>query len=163
MKRQLPTVKMVKELLFYDAETGLFHAIKQSGPRMPGQLAGTTHSEGYTTIQVAGRLCFAHRLAWFYVHGEWPSGCIDHIDGDRKNNAITNLRVVNQRTNNQNTRRATKKCKVGLLGVTALYGKFRASIGFNGKSIHLGMFDTAEQAHLAYVEKKRELHAGCTL
>jgi hypothetical protein len=97
------------------------------------------------------------------MHGEWPTACIDHIDGDRKNNAIANLRSVDQRTNNQNKRSATYKCKVGLLGVTPLNGRFRASIGFNKHSFHLGMFDTPEEAHMAYIEKKRELHAGCTL
>ena len=106
----------------------------------------------------------AHRLAWLYVHGAWPTGQIDHINGDRGDNRISNLRDVTPALNTQNQRRAARSNKSsGLLGVTANRGRWLAQISIGGKSRNLGRYATPEEAHAVYVAAKRVLHAGCTL
>lgn len=106
----------------------------------------------------------AHRLAWLYVYGEWPNGDIDHIDGDRLNNRIANLRDVSRRVNLENQRRPKACNKSGFLGVKTFRDqRFQARIQVRGVQLHLGTFDTPHEAHAAYVAAKRNLHQGCTL
>jgi hypothetical protein len=104
-----------------------------------------------------------HRLAWFYVNGVWPVGDIDHINGNRSDNRIANLRDVAVSINRQNLGRATSRSKTGRLGVFFnTHGlPFRAAIHIHGRQIHLGNFATVEDASAAYVEAKTLLHAGC--
>ncbi|WP_230878255.1 HNH endonuclease signature motif containing protein [Burkholderia sp. 9779_493] len=117
-------------------------------------------------ITIDGIRMYAHRLAWFYVYGEWPSGDIDHIDGVRTNNAINNLRDVPRGVNMQNQRRARSNNRTsGLLGVTWHARRYRwcAQIQVDGKRKGIGYFDDAETAHQAYLDAKRKLHAGCSI
>jgi len=124
---------------------------------------------GYRCIKVLGRLQLAHRLAWLYVHGVWPDHEIDHLNGIRSDNRLGNLRDVSRTTNSENQRRATVgNTSTKLLGATlddSVYRRkpFKAQIKVNGRSRHLGMFATAEEAHQAYVDAKRQLHEGCTI
>jgi hypothetical protein len=106
----------------------------------------------------------AHRLAWCIAYGEWPSLEIDHINGDAGDNRLCNLRNVDRATNAQNKRRAQCTNKSGIQGVeTHAVGRLSASVWVGGKRVYLGRFDTAEEAHAAYVAAKRRLHQGCTL
>jgi hypothetical protein len=107
----------------------------------------------------------AHNLAWFYVHGAWPSIILDHKDGVKDNNAITNLRETTFAGNSQNQRRAHKDSGHGFIGVDFNKSKrrFRARIKIGGVRVTLGGFDTAEAAHNAYVQAKREMHSTCTI
>lgn len=98
--------------------------------------------------------------------GAPPKGEIDHIDGDASNNRWVNLRDVDKKTNIQNVRRARSHNKsTGVLGVVyeERTKKFRAGLTFNGKRYWFGRFTDVDQAHQAYLEGKRKLHAGCTL
>ena len=152
----------VKQAVEYDPETGYFYAKKWS-PRVPvgGRLGGRAH--GYLTLTLAGKMYYAHRIAWLCVHGKWPDGVIDHINGDPMDNRIANLRDVPQRTNVQNRRRADRDNRTGWLGVTYKPDrkrKFVAQIVINKKTVILGGFDTPEEAHQAYLAKKREVHPG---
>lgn len=90
---------------------------------------------------------------------------VDHIDGDKLNNRWSNLRVVTQAVNNQNLRSARVGSKSGLIGAhwNKQDKKWQAGIRINGKNVHLGKFDTPEEAHAAYIAKKREVHDGCTI
>ena len=98
------------------------------------------------------------------MHGEWPADEVDHINGDSTDNRLCNLRSVSREVNQENIRRAKRNSKTGLLGVMHTRGgKYRSAIRVRGVFHHLGHFDTAEQAHAAYVEAKRRLHEGCTL
>jgi hypothetical protein len=101
-----------------------------------------------------------HRLAWLYVTGAWPKKHLDHINGDRADNRFCNLREADDAANNQNRKRANKCSLTGVLGVTYCKQtkRYRAVIMHNRKSIHLGRFDTPEEAHAAYVGAKRVLH-----
>lgn len=156
------TVARLRELLHYDPETGVFTR------RGSGDIAGGDNGQGHLKIRVEGKKYFAHRLAWLYVHGKWPTQHIDHRDGDRKNNRIANLRDVPPRLNVQNMRRASGRSKTGLLGVTVTapeYGApaYVATIKADGRRVIVGRFDTAAEAHSAYLDAKRRLHEGCTL
>jgi AP2 domain. len=121
-------------------------------------------SKGHRRIGIHGAYYLAHRLAWFWVHGVWPNGMIDHINGDPDDNRIANIRDVLPRVNRENVKCATKGNRTtGVLGVRRSRRKFYAEIRVKGKRIHLGMFDDMHSAYAAYVAAKRQLHEGCTL
>lgn len=150
------------ELLSYDPETGVMRWRVNKGPVKAGDVAGNP-TRGYLQLMVDGHMTFVHRFIWFYVHGTWPIGNIDHIDGNRSNNRIANLRDVSQAMNIQNERKPRSNNKSGFLGVKANRGLWKAEISINGKTKFLGRFKTPEEAHQVYVEAKRRLHPGCTI
>lgn len=149
----------------YIPETGIFIGNKNWGRRKKGHETGTFHSGGYRTVSIKGISYMAHRLAWFYIYKEWPKGDIDHIDGNRANNAIDNLRDVNRSENNFNQRGASKNNKSGLLGVSfhKHSGLYRATIYVKYKQTCIGYYKTPEEAHQAYLETKRKIHSTCTI
>lgn len=154
----------LRELLYYDASTGVFTRRVTTSPKAQvGAVAGGLDGKKHWVIRVDSRRYQAHRLAWLYVHGEWPTGDIDHINGDGADNRIGNLRDVTRTTNMQNQRRARVGNTTKLLGVTKKRNKWQAYITTNGKPQYLGLFDTAEAAHAAYLQAKRQQHAGCTI
>lgn len=110
----------------------------------------------------------AHRLAWLLHYGSWPSRHIDHINGDRADNRIANLRECDDAENQQNLRAATAASKSGLLGVTTRTYRngavrYAASIQVDGTKRYLGVYGTPEEAHSAYRAAKRQLHPFGTL
>jgi hypothetical protein len=159
------TQDQLKKLLHYDTDTGLFTwLVSPTNSVKAGSIAGARTSQGYVQIRVLYKNYLAHRLAWLYVHGEWPMLDIDHIDNNKINNAIANLRVVTHQVNQQNRKTAFRNNSVGYLGVFKVNCKhtkpFRASIKLNGKKFHLGYYETPEEAHAAYLDAKRKLHGG---
>lgn len=163
-KRQLDHQTLLR-VLEYDPETGVFtRRIATSNVAPAGVLVGSLAKNGYWLVGVGGKQFYAHRVAWFYVHGSWPAHHIDHINGVKTDNRIANLRDVPRAVNLQNMRRAPSTSKSGLIGAVARPdGSFAAYIRIDGKNTYLGCFDTAEAAHLSYIEAKRRHHAGCTL
>ncbi|WP_082710194.1 HNH endonuclease signature motif containing protein [Burkholderia sp. TSV86] len=147
----------VRELLFYDEFTGAFSWQKSMRAVKAGMVAGSNNGKGYIQISVDGVRYAAHRLAWLYMHGSWPAREIDHIDGNRSNNAISNLREADRSLNNRNIRRARITNKLGILGVHRRGEKFIAQIRANGRELHLGCFQTPEEAREAYLRAK-EIH-----
>jgi hypothetical protein len=157
-------VNLLREMFFYNHLTGQFFYRTNVGDKIKaGSVAGGPNGGGYWCIQVNRKKYKAHRMAWAYANGVWPDGKIDHINGDGLDNRIANLRCVTHAQNHQNRRTPNKNTKVGLLGVDFKKDKFRARITINGKQHDLGRFDTAEDAHAAYLKKKRELHPYGTL
>ncbi len=143
------TQSQLKERLHYDPETGLFTWIKVlSNYVKTGSVAGTDSGHGYIKIGILGGSCYAHRLAWFYVHGVWPHE-IDHTNRIRSDNRLSNLRSCTRSQNACNSH--TNKRTVHDLpkGVHAARDKFKAVINCNCKEIHLGTFDTVEEANKA--------------
>lgn len=158
------TIEHLRTSLDYNADTGVFtwRAHKRR-PDLIGKQAGAAQSAGYWAIAIHNRKQLAHRLAWAYVTGEWPTQHIDHINGDKRDNRFCNLRQVSRFGNLQNMRKATKANKIGLLGVSAHQGKWRAQIMAKGKIIRKSGFDTPEAAHEAYLALKRQLHDTCSI
>lgn len=149
----------LRELFQYDSETGKFF----KNGREVGFLVPP---KNYMRVMVDGRQWLAHRLAWLYVHSEWPQGQVDHINGVKTDNRICNLRCVTAAENMQNIRAAKSYNKTsGLLGVCFAKNekKWKAQISVNGVNRHIGYADTAEQAHRLYLDAKRRLHDGCTI
>lgn len=159
------TVDQLKDALDYNPETGNFAwKIRPSKAVKAGDAAGCTEKRiGYITIGIAGRVYKAHRLAWLYMHGEWPKGLIDHINGNKADNRIANLRDVGAHGNAQNVKKPNRRNKSGFMGVIWYQNKWRASISVNGKSKWLGDYSTPEKAHQVYLEAKRKYHAACTI
>ena len=118
--------------------------------------AGDIDTKGYRTIQIEGKLYKAHRLVWKYHYGKDPKEFIDHIDGNKSNNNIKNLREA---TNQQNlfNRGPQKNNKLGIKGVKKQRNKYIATIEINGKRKHLGSFNTIEEARLAREESEKKL------
>ncbi len=132
-----------------------------------GDVVGTLDkTTGYLKVHFDGKLRYVHRLIWTLVHGVEPEGMVDHIDGNRTHNRIENMRAADNRLNMQNVKRARKDSKTQVLGVSLckLTGRFVARIRKPGGAyLSLGRHDTVEQAGLAYLAAKRELHDGCTI
>lgn len=158
------TQARLKEVLRYDADTGAFTWKVSTAPRTtPGNSAGTLHKHGYILIQIDGKSYRAHRLAWLYQTGQVPVGMLDHKDTNKANNVFSNLRPATRTLNAENQRVAHKNNAVGLLGVSKCRNRFAARIRKDGKDIHIGVFDTPQEAHKAYIEQKRIQHKGNTL
>ncbi len=163
------THAVLARTLEYDRGTGVFtwkhvdggNAARNS--KYAGKSAGSTNRNGYVAIGVDGDIYLAHQLAWFYVYGVWPSGEIDHKNGKRSDNRLANLRDISKADNLQNQRSAHKQNKSGLLGVYQFEGRWRSCIKRQGRTRHLGVFDSAQAAHEAYVLAKREAHPCCTI
>lgn len=160
------TAERVRELFNYDPFTGVLAWKKQPrGRYKPSLVAGYRSKEGYLITSVDNKLRKNHRLAWAVAYGAWPKHEIDHINGDKSDNRIANLRDVAHKENVENLLTANSYSKGRVLGVSwhVRIQKFHARIGVNGKLIHLGYYTTPEEAHQAYLTAKRRLHAGNTL
>jgi len=168
MKNELTQDKL-KEYLSYDKETGFFTWIKPTSNHINPQkgVAGNLRTtDGYIQIIFNSHNYLAHRLAWLYVHGEWPKNDIDHIDGDRQNNKINNSRQATKSENLQNLKKAKKSnTSTGVLGVS--YSKrdksFRARVNINNKNVYCSYHKTLEQATIAYLIAKRNIHEFTTI
>ena len=154
----------LRELMHYDPETGVFTRLVRTSNRVKvGDVAGSLSHYGYLEFQLYGKLRKAHRLAWLYMTGEWPTGEIDHRNTVRTDNRFCNLRDVTTLGNQQNRRSANKNSLTGFLGVSPKRGKWKAQIRAGGVLRHLGTFETPTAAHQAYLQAKRKLHEGCTI
>lgn len=150
----------LRELLHYCPETGVFlWKVWRGGPTVAGSVAGSIDSKGYRQIKLDMRLHLAHRLAWLYVHGEFPVGHLDHIDRNPKNNAITNLRLCTHSENHQNTGlRADNTSGVTGVSFNKPSAKWLAFISKNGRRHRLGLFDSFEVAVAARLAAKAHMH-----
>lgn len=157
--RSPPTQAAVMSALRYEPETGKFfwrhRANRNSTRAAAGQEAGCLHSQGYIVIGLGGVQHQAHRLAWLYVHGDWPPLGMDHISGDRADNRMPNLRLATVAQNMWN-RRAHATNALGLKGVRLRRGKYEASIMVRGQYRYLGTFVTPEAASAAYLKAAQE-------
>jgi HNH endonuclease/AP2 domain len=153
----------LREVLHYDPSTGVFSWKTCGRKSWVGKTVGSWDLYGYKTVRLAGRSYKLHRLAWLYVTGEWPDGDIDHINGVRHDNRMSNLRAVCRQTNLQNMREPKNNRSTGVLGVYPQKKKFCAKISIDNKSVHLGTFDTVAAAHEAYINAKRKMHDGCAI
>jgi len=151
------TYERAIEVLRYDPESGVLERKLPSGEwRVCGHRPTCL---GYGYVKVAGKRYLSHRLIWLLVNGAWPAHDIDHIDRDKMNNRLENLRAVT-RTENQHNHGIHSDNASGYLGVSFQQSrnKFRADIRLNNRNIYLGLYPTAEEAFLAYMHAKIKYH-----
>lgn len=141
------TAEEVRALLDYDPDTGVFRWRVPRVGRRAGSIAGNKNGPGYWQISLNYKRYAGHRLAWLYVHGSWPPAEVDHINMNKTDNRICNLRSATREQNRHNTT-LSKRNTSGFKGVSfhRKMGKFQAC--HRRKS--LGYFSTAEEAHKAY-------------
>lgn len=155
------TQSKLKSQLHYDPETGVFTraSVPFGSHAKVGDVAGSLHHTGYIRIYVFGKCYAAHRLAWLYMTGKWPKNLIDHKDMNRTNNAFTNLRDCTKSQNLMNTKKS-KANKSGHKGVSwhKATKKWMTAITVQGKSIYLGVFNSAEDAAMIYKNYAKSLH-----
>jgi hypothetical protein len=149
------------QLVLYDPITGRFvwrYSIR--GHIKQGYEAGCLDQRGYWVLSLDGNHYLAHRVAWFWVYNEWPKGEIGHINLERSDNRIDNLRDVSHSINQHNGR-PYKNNKSKLKGVTYLKAKkkWMAQIQRDKKHFYLGLYKTAQKAHCAYC-RAAEKHYG---
>lgn len=160
------TAERLKDILQYDRDSGVFTWLIAMKGTHKGSVAGSTNRvTGYLSVCIGDSRYYQHRLAWLYEHGGWPDGQIDHINGDKSDNRINNLRDVTSSENQQNKRAAASNSASGYLGVifNKQCGKWQARITVVGKQYHIGLFDDPKDAYEAYVLAKRERHPNCTI
>lgn len=144
------SIFQVKEKLHYDPGAGVFTRIAPTKGYKLGQKSGYSQKNGYIGITVAGHKVYAHRLAFFYMTGKWPSNDVDHINGDRSDNRWVNLRLATRSQNMWNVS--------GIIGAYFQNGRWFSSIKVNGVKKALGGYSTKEEAAAVYKKAKRELH-----
>ena len=151
------TQERLKELLSYDPLTGVFIWRVDRYRVKAGDRAGSiSPSTGYRVIRVLQKNYGEHRLAWFYMKGEWPLAEIDHEDLNRQNNKWSNLRSATSSQNKTNRRargaypKGVSFHKPSWLFTSRIYG--------SGQQISLGCFKTAEAAHQAYCAAAPKYH-----
>ncbi len=150
------TQGFLRSILHYDPETGIFtRKIVQHSTGIVGERAGCVNkTDGRRYIKVKNQRYSESRLAWFYMKGTWPKKRVDHKDTDFTNNSWCNLRLATV-TENQGNCKPRKEVK----GVTKVRtGKWTAQIQKAKRKMHLGTFDTREEAHAAYNVAARRLY-----
>lgn len=155
------TQERLKELVSYDPDTGVFTWLPRFRLRhlaKDGRAGCVNKRTGYRYLSVEGVHYKASRLAWLYVYGQWPTHAVDHINRDRADDRLVNLREATIAENNQN-RGEHKNNTSGWRGVFKDKNnptKWRAQITVNGKRRHLGCFDTPEEASQAYLAARMD-------
>lgn len=165
-KTETIDIDYLRQRLRYEPETGKLYWLDCEGmpkswlTKFSGREAFTTqHSRGYKIGHVTPATLFAHRVAWALYYGGWPTEQIDHINGVKHDNKISNLRVVSSQENNRNVKRREDNTS----GVCGVYRKesgrrWVAQIVVEGKQKYLGCFDTLEEA--TKVRKEAEVKYG---
>ena len=147
------TQEELKQIFFYDRNTGLFtRLIKTARRHKVGEVVGNYYGNGYMRAMIKGREYLLHRLAWLYVFGEIPANMqIDHINGIKDDNRINNLRLATGYQNTSNQKISTRN-KSGYKGVffNKKYSKYQAQCVHRGKLYYIGVFETADEAGMAY-------------
>lgn len=155
----LITLTRAREVLIYDDQTGEMRWRTDQGKRAAGQPVGSQSSSGHLQTWIDGNLYQVHRLAWLLHYGEWPVLFLDHVDGDRANNKIANLRQANGSQNCAN-RAPARKMHGSLKGASycKMSKRWKSSITKDGRARYLGCFKTEREAHDAYCSAAKQLH-----
>jgi hypothetical protein len=143
-------VESLRQQVAYDPETGAITRLvaRSINPKsVPGLRLGTPCRGGYLMVRVGKSRYLAHRLAWFHAHGRWPDGDIDHVNGNKADNRLCNLREATRSQNMANTSLQANNTS-GVRGVCfAKHAKkWLASLTVSGKQKHLGLFASKEEA-----------------
>jgi hypothetical protein len=156
---QMLTQSQVQHVLKYDADTGVFTWIVPTNTRIKaGDVAGCMNDNGYLRIQVLGKQYKFHRLAWLYVYGQFPDCEIDHVNGNRADNRIENLRLATSKQNKENVK-LNSRSTTGYRGVhwDKSRQKWLAHVTSNRKHHNLGRFDDVNDAINAVKQARNQL------
>ncbi len=150
------TADELRSILHYDPLTGVFTRRESAGNRLAGSVAGSVDVEGYIRVWVLKRHYMAHRLAWLYVYGTWPKNQIDHINRNRSDNRIANLRDVTHQQNlcNAGTYNTNTSGRAGVYW-DKRDSRWRACIVNKGRYLSLGRFKTFDEAVAARVAAEK--------
>jgi hypothetical protein len=149
----IPSLERLNELFSYDPDSGVIKWKKSTNRRIkPGDVAGS-FSSGYLQIGVDGVSIFAHRIAYALGRGKFPDSIIDHINGDRADNRLENLRLADKSLNAHNTSKTRGPVGMRGVGYDSKREKFTARITINGAHVWLGYHETKEAAKSARDEK----------
>lgn len=162
-RNQLPSQEML--LYLFEYKDGKLLNKTNSKQRKIGTQVGYKNKYGYIVCKINSKSYYVHRLIWMMFFGSLNGKDIDHINGNRSDNRLENLRLATRTENNRNLRKAKENSKTKLIGSCfhKKSGKFIAQIQNNGKYEYIGLFETAEDAHNAYINRKREIHETCTI
>ena len=139
--------------LFTERDGKLYNKYTRGWQAKAGEQAGSLKHTGYRQVRINSKMYQEHRVVYVIHHGHIPNRLqIDHINGDRADNRIANLRLLTHTQNCQN-----KKSAKGF-SYNKRLNKYSAQLKVKGKQIYLGMFDTKEQAKGAYLEAKKLHH-----
>jgi len=152
------TAERLRFLVNYNPETGNFTWKISRRKCKIGSEIGCIAKTGYKMIRLDNMLYLSHRLAWLYVYGNWPVNQIDHINGNRLDNSLANLREATNMENAQNRFNLRKNNKSGFAGVRKENNKWLAEIKVNYIPIRIGLFNTPEEASQAYIKEKHIRH-----
>ena len=153
LKKKLPDIARMREYLAYDPDTGVITWLKpKANNGKAGKPTGClSKSTGYLYVVFDYTMVAAHRVAWALHHGEWPNGEIDHINNDRADNRLANLRIATRRQNAVN--QPGRGSNTGVKGVYWYKNRYMAlARDQNGKTTYLGRHKTLESAKAAYDE-----------
>ena len=171
MKPEL-TAEYARECLDYNPDTGIFTwkvrprghfrsegKWKGCNTRFAGKEAGYLNETGYISLRINKTLNQAHRIAWLITTGSWPTRFIDHINMNRSDNRLANLREVTNGENMCNSGRCSRNTS-GTKGISwhAGTGKWRAQINVLKKHYHIGLFQSMDDAAKAIKEARIKLH-----
>jgi hypothetical protein len=144
-------IDKLRQIIHYDPETGVLYRRETMRP------ITTVIPKGYILVGALNRRLYGHRLAWALHYGAWPSQHIDHINGNKVDNRIANLRDV-EPTHNSHNAKPRSDNKLGLRGVSPhKSGWYRSSIKFKGTVYNLGVYPTPEAAYEVRLKKEDEL------
>ena len=149
----------LQEVLHYNPETGEFRwKVSRGGKVKSGDVAGRVTAKGHQQIEIDYTQYQAHRLAWLYQTGAWPTKMIDHINRVKSDNRFINLREVTSSQNAQNSLSSRGSSRYRGVSWVATRRKWWAQISINGKQRYLGSFDIEEEAAEAYKLAQRRFH-----
>lgn len=158
------TIERLLELLDFDAGSGCFtwkgkpHPRNRCAGKEAGGPVASRSDKVYWVIKIDGRTYKRGRLVYFLTHGRFPVPCVDHWDKDSLNDRPGNLREATVTQNAWNHRPHKRRIELPMgVRIIAWSGRYQARINCNKKQIHLGAYDTPEEAHAVYLEKRREL------
>ena len=172
----LPDLAVLREMFTYDPDSGDLiwkerppghfrnqHACNAWNARFAGKTAGGVSGTGYRNVGINGTLYLVHRIIWKLHHGTGPGPILDHINRDKQDNRVENLREISKAENCQNTVDPRSNNASGFMGVSRHGDRWRATIWANGERKNLGCFDAPEQAQAAYLQAKALLHPAAGL
>lgn len=151
----------LKSIIEYNPDNGLFRRLYRTSPTANLDWSiGSKRPDGYTFLSIQNKQYLCHRLAWLYIYGAFPKTYLDHINQNKQDNRIVNLRLTNKSLNALNTSLPHEDSSSTYQGVSRTSsGKWMCKLTINGYQRYLGSYNTEEEAYMVY-RKEKELYIG---